>query len=270
MIIDNKTITTVVSDFDGTIIKPGMNEPPRQFFRVVEKLMRQNIQFIAASGRQYPNLRRILAPIAEHIGFIAENGALIMWQGKILHKSVMDRGLAMELIHDMGKQPDSEILVSGEGTSYIVPNDPSYTYLLEHRVKNVVSVLKDFSQISEDLLKVSIYYPGGIPRSSEEYFHKEYDARLLIVESGNGWLDFMPRESGKGPALRILSEKMGFALEQTVSFGDSENDISMLQATGISYAMSSAEDRVKRAADHVCDSVEDTLLQAINEVKMPD
>lgn len=262
MIIGNQKITTVVSDFDGTILKNGAHEPPARFFEVVEQLIKRNIQFVAASGRQYPNLKLILAPIAEHIGFIAENGALVMWKGKVLHKSTIERDLAMELIEDMRKQPDTEIMVSGEGTSYLVPNDPQYAYMLEHEVKNVVSVIKDFSQIQEEMLKISLYCPNGIPNDAEMAFRKKYSDRLLVVESGNGWLDFMNKESGKGQALKLLAQKIGFDLAQTVSFGDSENDISMLQTAGIGYAMSSAKEAVIAAADYTCHSVEDTLWNA--------
>ncbi len=263
MKINNQEITTVVSDFDGTILKLGMHEPSDHFFKVVKKLLKQNIQFIAASGRQYPNLKRILEPIADQVGFIAENGALIMWKGKVLHKSTMDRELAMEVIKDMQKQPNSEILVSGEGTSYIVPNDPHFAYLLEHQTKNIITILKDFSEIKEEILKVSIWYSEGIPQMADKAFREKYDQRLLVVESGNGWLDFMHKESGKGAALSILAKETGLDLSQTVSFGDSENDISMLQTTQIGYAMNSAKKQVKEAADFTCESVEDTLWEAI-------
>lgn len=65
MNIHNKKISAVVSDFDGTIIKHGMSIPPKRFFTDIEKLLEKGIPFIAASGRQYANLRRILSPIAE-------------------------------------------------------------------------------------------------------------------------------------------------------------------------------------------------------------
>ena len=265
MKINNQEITTVVSDFDGTILKHGMQEPSAHFFRVVKTLLKQDIQFIAASGRQYPNLKRILEPIADQVGFIAENGALIMWKGKVLHKSVVERDLAMEVIKDMQKQTNSEILVSGEGTSYIVPNDPQFAYLLEHQIKNTITILKDYSEIKEEILKVSIWYSEGIPKMADKEFRAKYDQRLLVVESGNGWLDFMHKESGKGAALDILSKETGLDLSRTVSFGDSENDISMLQTTQIGYAMNSANKQVKEAADFTCESVEDTLWEAILE-----
>lgn len=266
--INGKEITTVISDFDGTLIRPGMFAPTEKFLQLVEQLLTLGIPFVAASGRQYPNLKKILDPVADQIGFIAENGALVIWQGKVIHKCTIQRELAMDVIEEMKKWQGTELLVSGEATSYIVPNDERYTYMLKEQVKNEITILEDFNQISEEMLKVSIYFPKGIPTEAEKYFHDRYDDKLLVVESGNGWLDCMPQESGKGNALKVLSEKMGFALEQAVAFGDSENDISMLQEVGVAYAMSFARDYVKNVADATCDSVEEVLEQALKAHKL--
>lgn len=268
MQINGKEITTVISDFDGTLIRPGMYAPSEKFLPLVERLLEQGIPFVAASGRQYPNLKKILAPVADRIGFIAENGALVIWQGKVLHKCTIERTLAMDVIDEMKKWDGTELLVSGEATSYIVPHDEQYVHMLREQVKNEVTVLENFGQIEEEILKVSIYFPTGIPQEAEDFFHAKYDDKLLVVESGNGWLDCMPKESGKGNALRVLSEKMGFSLEQAVAFGDSQNDISMLQEVGVAYAMSFARDYVKAVADVTCDSVEEVLEQALEEAKM--
>lgn len=264
MKIKNHNITAIVSDFDGTILRQGMTKPSVELLKMIEMLLEKNILFIAASGRQYANLKNLMCSVAERIGFIAENGSLIIWNNKVLYKGVMEKAIVTELIEDMKKQPDSEILVSGEETCYIVPNTPEYTYKLQHIVKNVVTILNDFQEIKEDVIKVSIYYPKGIPAEMEAAFHKKYDKELLVVESGDGWLDFMAKNSGKGAALKLLSEKVGLDLKQTVAFGDSENDISMFQAVGLSFAMETAREEVKNAADFVCNSVESVLQQALS------
>ncbi len=263
MKIQGKEITTIVSDLDGTLILHGEHEPSDKIFVILKALLEQGVSVIAASGRQYPNLKLIMGPIAEKIGFIAENGALVVWQEEVVHKCTVNRDDAEELLYDMKMQPNSEILVSGEKTSYILDTDPEYIDLLKHKVKNIVTIVNDFSEIAEDMLKISIYYPNGIPREAETFFKRKYEDKFLVLESGNGWLDFMPPESGKGNALKILSQKMNFKLENVVAFGDSENDISMLSAAGVSFAMSTASDQVKQSADGICESVESILEKSI-------
>ena len=57
--------------------------------------------------------------------------------------------------------------------------------------------------------------------------------------------------ASKGNALCTLCKKLGISMENVLAIGDNENDISMLQAAGISAAMENAEDDVKQAAKFV-------------------
>ena len=119
--------------------------------------------------------------------------------------------------------------------------------------------MRSFDEIEEEIVKLAMHFEGGIPKEAEEWFHKKYDGTIQVVDSGNGWLDFNPKGSSKGAALKILAEHLGISTKEMIAFGDSENDIAMLQEAGVSYAVESAKDHVKEAADHVCESVEEVL-----------
>lgn len=200
MRLENRIITTIVSDFDGTLIHTGEKKPSSEFYDVVKALLEQGVRFVAASGRKYLDLRKIMEPYSSQVAFIAENGALVVWQGKIIHKCIMNRMIAMKLIRDIQKQQGVEIMVSGEKAGYIVPNTKEYVNMLENSFSNQLVILQDFTDVSEDIIKIAANFKNGIPGDVKQYFHQKYDDVLLIVESGNGWLDFMAKESGKGAA----------------------------------------------------------------------
>lgn len=265
MKLSGKKILAVASDFDGTIIKEGMTKPPALFFDAVNELFKNHIPFIAASGRQYANLRRILAPIADKIDYIAENGCLVVCQGNIIHKSAIGRNLAMELLKDMLEQPNTEIMISGENTGYTVTNNQEFLTMLYKRIQYNLTVLNSYEEIPEDIIKMSIYWKTGIPKDPEAWFHQKYDSLLQVANGGNGWLDFNALGTGKGEALQILCDHLQIPIANTVAFGDNENDISMLQRAGISYAVDSALPHVKATANHICDRVEEILLEGLKE-----
>ena len=56
----------------------------------------KGILFVAASGRQYPNLRRVFGPVQDEIGYVCENGCLAFWENRKIHKALMEQGLAHE------------------------------------------------------------------------------------------------------------------------------------------------------------------------------
>ena len=76
----------VLSDLDGTLLRNGAQTLPENVFPLIRKLTDLGIIFVAASGRQYANMRRMFAPVADEIAYICENGALAMYKGQCLYK----------------------------------------------------------------------------------------------------------------------------------------------------------------------------------------
>lgn len=264
MLINGKRITTIVSDFDGTILKKGTMEPTPEFFQVIDEAMEEGYLFIAASGRQYFNLYNMLNGLKQEIVYICENGCLVMYKGEVLHKETIEKALAMELIEELqAKGEGTELIVSGERTCYVSPHKPEFADVMEQKVKYHITRLQTFKEVPEEPLKISIYYPKGIPEEDSLYFKKKYGKLLQVVDAGNGFLDFNPLTSGKGPALAKVAQKLGFDIRKCMAFGDSENDMSMLETAGISFAMESAREHVKAVADYECDSVEDVVWFAM-------
>lgn len=265
-----KQIRVVASDFDGTLLKNGAQQADAELFVMIERLWEKGIRFIAASGRQYPNLYRMLEPVADKISFICENGALVMENGTVLARSEWEETLEKELLADLKRIPDSEILVSGKATSYIVPHTCAYEKMLRETVRNDVTTLASFEEIPEPVIKIAVYWPGGVSQEWKTRLTETYRDRLHVVESGGGWLDFTLLGTDKGKALAVLAEKQGFGLEQVVSFGDSENDMTMLREAGCSFAMDSAPALVKSCADGVCSDVIEVLRELTEEEPEPE
>ena len=64
----------------------------------------------------------------------------------------------------------------------------------------------------------------------------------------------MSKDVDKGNGLRVLCEHLGISREETIAFGDNDNDIGLLKAAGVSYAVETARESVKQIADYVCPS----------------
>ncbi|MBQ8188692.1 MAG: HAD hydrolase family protein, partial [Lachnospiraceae bacterium] len=68
------------------------------------------------------------------------------------------------------------------------------------------------------------------------------------------WVDFMDKSVDKGNALRTIQEALGISKEETMSFGDNNNDLGLMLAAEESYAVENAVEDVKKAAKHICKS----------------
>ena len=58
----------------------------------------------------------------------------------------------------------------------------------------------------------------------------------------------------KGTGIRFLAERIGVPMEFTMACGDSENDLSMLKAVQVAVAMENASDAIKKEADYITGS----------------
>ena len=75
-------IKMVASDLDGTLLLNKAQSLPEEIFPLIRKLKEMGILFVAASGRQYPNMKRMFAPVASEIAYISETGHLLLTRKK--------------------------------------------------------------------------------------------------------------------------------------------------------------------------------------------
>ena len=76
--------------------------------------------------------------------------------------------------------------------------------------------------------------------------------------------DIISQKGGKKLAMLEVLRRYGLEASQTIAFGDSENDIEMLQAAGIGVAMDNGTEECKAAADYIApDCDEDGILRAL-------
>ncbi len=92
--------------------------------------------------------------------------------------------------------------------------------------------------------------------------------RLFSIFSSDRLLEFGDLNATKGSALLCLAEREGVRVQDTVAAGDEENDISMIEAAGIGYAMKNAIDPVKNAADRItaADNDHGAIAEIIGEM----
>jgi hypothetical protein len=254
-------IKLIASDLDGTLLQNNSQSISSRMVDIIESLHKQGIIFVAASGRQYPNLYRLFEPVSKHMAFICENGGLVMYQDKVISKSPMDKTLCYELMDDIWNRDGCEILLSGQNTSYLKPKSEKYAYRMEHIVKNNVSFVEDLTSIQEDFVKISVFEEAGIVENSGDYFLNKWNNRLKCTISGHGWLDFTSPDVNKGNALMKLFDELSIDPSEAMAFGDNYNDLEMLSLVKFGYVMENAIDDIKNRYTYSAKSVEDTLTK---------
>ncbi len=255
-------IKLIASDLDGTLLHNGAQKLTPRAIELIHELTQKGVHFVAASGRQYDNERRLFSEIKDEISYIAENGSLCVHEGKVVSSGQIDRGLANEIILDARHQPDCSLLYSSPKKCYVEKgNDRLYDHIKNH-VCYDVEMVEDLTTLDALCLKVAICNFDGA-HLSFDYFRGKYKDRIKIVTSGNIWFDFIAPNADKGMGLKAIAAHFGVLPDECMTFGDQYNDLEMLELVGHSYAMSNSAPGVSYYADEVTDSVEDVLEDAL-------
>lgn len=255
-------IKLIASDLDGTLLW-GENKIVRpESKQLIEELLAQGRMFFAASGRQYGNQRRLFGEIQDKIGYVSDNGSLIMNQNQVVKTYSFERELGIELMKTIQEREDCEVLLSGVNISYIQPKDPEFEYFMKHVVKNNVEVVDDICAVEAPFLKIAAYCKNGSESVAHDWDEK-FGGRMNIALADEIWLDFGPLGAGKGIALQDICRMYGFSWDEMLVMGDHYNDISMLQMAGYPVVMENGQDEVKKYAKEITADVNDILRKVL-------
>ena len=255
-------IKLVASDMDGTLLDGDGNFHP-DTFEMIEKMHQQKIQFVAASGRQYQNLREAFGPVADEIAYICENGAVLMLGGKLIHECLVDHQDVMDMIHDARKVENAHLLVCTKDCAYLETDHPAVMDQVKIYHSNI-KIIDKLENVPREVVKMSMVDLMKADTNAYAKLRPFWSERLALTVSAATWTDIYHKDTSKGVALQKLQEYYQVSYEETMVFGDYFNDVSMLQQAKYSYAMANAPEGVKAVATYEAASNEEYgVLQVI-------
>jgi hydroxymethylpyrimidine pyrophosphatase-like HAD family hydrolase len=92
-----------------------------------------------------------------------------------------------------------------------------------------------------------------------------FEGRLWVTKSLPKFLEFATVGVSKASGLEFLAERLGFARERTIAFGDGENDVELVEWAGYGIAVENAHERVKEVADWICPPAAEEGVAAVLE-----
>ena len=262
-------IRLVVADMDGTLLD-GEGNIPDTFWPMLERMHDRGIVFAPASGRQYATLASLFERAIDGMVVISENGAFVARDGEELFSEVLDRDLLRRLAQRLRSLQDHDIGVvfSGKRSAYVERSDARF---MDEAMKYhaELAVVNDLLLVDDDIVKVAIFDFDDAETSTAPHLADFRETHQVVI-SGAHWIDVISSSINKGVALERLQRQLGITREQTVAFGDYLNDIEMLDAAGLSFAMQDAHPDVLEHAryrapsnrDHGVVDILDRLIPA--------
>lgn len=246
-------IKAVFFDVDGTLLSHRLGDVPASARRAVEALRAKGIRCLIASGRHREEIRRLPVENMTFDGYLTLNGQLCMDADGEIFWAEPITGIAKERI--------LEAFHSKETAVMLVEKDTMYLNLVNDRVRkaqaDISTPIPPLGAYTGNPVYQAVAYVNG---EEEKAFSRMVPGCMITRWNPNG-IDMIRSSGGKEAGIRTYLEKMGISREETMAFGDAQNDLQMLSFAGIGVAMGNAAPEIRAQADYVTDSVEEDGIE---------
>ena len=252
-------IKIVATDMDGTLLDPrGQLDLPR-LEKILDKLDQRGVRFVIATGNEVHRMRQLLGHLAERVVLVVANGARIFENNELIQAQTWDDAMVdRALAHFKGRECQDQFVVTAMNGGFVKKGtvftelDKFMTPEMIEKLYQRMNFVDEFdSNLFGGVLKMSMVVGEERLDSVLQEINDLFDGHVRAVSSGYGCIDILQDGIHKAWGLVELLKRWNLKPEQIMAFGDSENDIEMLELAGISYAMENAEEAVKRVATKV-------------------
>lgn len=244
----------IAIDMDGTLLNE-QRAIPESFWPVLKDLHTKGAVVAPASGRQLYTLLEQFSPAGAPMSVIAENGTVVFHEGEIISTTTVNQARAHAVIEVIESHPDMDwgmVLCRADG-AFVTREDPDFLAQCQPYYARMEITDALHAQVNDQVVKLAVFTFGSAEHEAAPAL-QEAAGDLDVVVSGANWVDIMNPEASKGTALQHLAAALNVPMERTIAFGDYLNDLQLLEAAGISYAMDNAHPRIKDIADHIAPS----------------
>lgn len=273
------SIKLIVTDLDGTLMAPDHTTVTERTRRALKEAHDKGVKTAIATGRTIS----LIGMVTNQVDFIDyviySNGAAVYDRvnKKLIYTSFFDTENALELAKFLDSEPVFYEIYAN-GWSYI-RNDKVSLFDMGNLPKDFIDEITKHTVFVDDMCEI-------IKKSDVEKFNissmaperAEYITEKLISFKDTEWtsslpgskvqnqMEFMKKGVNKGAAVKGMCSVLGISPESVMAFGDAQNDGSMLELAGWSFAMGNACEECRQTAKYITDTnANNGLAKAVEE-----
>lgn len=257
-------------DLDDTLLN-NKKRIGNETINALKKVKALGYEIVPVTGRAYICLPYELTKENIFRYVVVSNGARIIdtLENKIIYKALVKIDDALKIIE---KCDEKKLGITAHiGNDHIVQGRPLYLmgrliFKKDAKRSKIVKSLKEYAKDrNESLGELQFFF----------FNEKKKQAMIEITHSISNYdysyskfyCEVYSKDATKGKSLTKLENLLGYQKEDIICIGDSENDISMFNASGYKFAMGNAIDELKKLADEVLPSNKDKgVLTALNKL----
>ena len=244
----------VMFDLDDTLLRDDLSISPYTV-ETLRRLSKNGVRIIPASGRAKLSMKPFVDQLQCAVLYVSCNGAEI-WDAHthgLLQAELFPVELGKEIAR-FGKEHHCYAQTyDGAFFFYNEESDWARRYAESSMLQGVlVGDLEDY--IREPRNKILMMDTEEKIASMLSEARDQFRGRVSVTCSKPWFLEFNPLRATKGEALLRTADLLNLSPSRFIAFGDSLNDLSMLQAAGKGILMENGRAELRTYCDDVCPS----------------
>jgi len=244
-------IKLLVTDVDGTLLDNKSELPDFNKKALIECLDRK-IEVILATGKSFTSIFWLVELLGLKMPQITLNGSVIVNKdSQIINFVRINPEYYHEIIADIRNRGLSPLVALADGRILYDKEHPAFEAFRKINEKLLQVEDIDDEEYCGNCVDISVTIKDTDPL--DNYLRSKYGGKLQLVRSGEYFFDILDLDATKGNALKQIAEKFSFKKEEIAVLGDSYNDLSMFDRSGLRIAVKNSYEKVIDAADFVTD-----------------
>ena len=250
--MQTRTIKRIFTDMDGALL----NSKGQVSERNARRIRRAAIPITLVSARAPMEMREAIELLGLQGPQVGFNGGLIYevvnHQIRPLHIKIIFKQTAATILQAV-RQHFPQVSLSYYDLNHwycdTIDEGIRYEYDLTHQAPTQVHDEDCFLSACDNLFKIMmISFEEEEMQDLQAYLNSLGLSSVTILRSGRFYLEITSKEARKSSGIDYISRKENLKKEETAAFGDSHNDIPMLEMVGFPIVMANAFKDVKAHA----------------------
>lgn len=244
-------------DLDGTLLNEK-NEISKENKENIKLLNEKGVKVILISGREPRSVKFYSEELGINEPLVGFNGGIITDNTgeKVFYEECLEEKWARESI-GFGEENNMCSFIFIGNKIYLSDKKDSrfeilakYTESNTEEVGNISRYLEE-NKLWESINKILLVDDNQNLIKYKDGLENKIKDNVSMQFSMPFFLEIFNSNISKGNALNKLGEMFNIKKEEMVAIGDGENDISMIEYSGLGVAMGNALDNVKDKADYI-------------------
>lgn len=245
-------------DIDGTLMEENTSIIPQSTIQAIHQAKKNGHICIVNTGRPMSIIDQAIKDIGFD-GYICGCGTYIEYHNQIIFHTELDEDLRKDVIQ-MIFDCQMDTVLEGKNEVLFLENN-YYPFIRNFKQKYIdngfpVKIFHQGDIVSFD--KLTSWYDE---RANVERFKAFLEPHFEIIQRDIDFIEIVPKGYSKATGIQMLIDKLQMSIDQTISIGDSTNDLPMLTYTKESVAMGNSNPLLFNLVTYHTKNIDDDGIQ---------